>query len=280
MQFRINGVVQQSALHFILDKPWYKQIWFILLAGVLGSLLILLVYKVRMRKVIQAKLLLLEKDHMERDLRHSMLSSLKSQMNPHFIFNALNTIQSFIHNEEKQNAYIYLSKFSKLTRRILEMSDMPSITLREETETLVLYLEFEKMRFHDLQYSLTIDPNLDLDMTHLPSMIIQPYVENAIKHGLLHKKENKQLMLSCTKVNPQSLLIVIDDHGIGRARSMEINQSKRNKPNSFATQATAKRIALLKQDPKYKSIALEIIDKYDEQGEPTGTTVRIQLPIT
>ena len=177
-----------------------------------------------------------------------MLSSIKAQMNPHFLFNALNTIQSYIYLNDKESAIMYTSKFSDLTRNILEMSTKDTITLDEEIKSLTLYLELEKMRFEDtFNYEVNIDRELNRDYIKIPSMLVQPYVENAIKHGLLHKKNNRVLKLTFKKEN-NLVVIIIDDNGIGRKRSQELNKIKNRMHQSFAMEANKKRLEILKNN--------------------------------
>jgi LytS/YehU family sensor histidine kinase len=214
---------------------------------------------------------------LEKELDKSTLSSIKAQMNPHFIFNALNTIQSYVYMNDKRNASIYISKFSNLTRSILNMSNKESITLSEEIKSLELYLSLEKMRFEDtFEYVISVSETVEKERITLPSMLLQPYVENAVKHGLLHKKNNRILSISFSKEDA-FLKIVIDDNGIGRKRSEELNKINYSKHASFAMNANKKRIDILQQ--QYKNINLQIIDKYSDFNEAMGTQVIIQLPI-
>jgi LytS/YehU family sensor histidine kinase len=160
---------------------------------------------------------------------------------------------------------------------ILEMSDKESVTLEEETEALRLYLELEKIRFGtDFNYSLTIEGNVDTEMLKIPPMIVQPYVENAIKHGLLHKTGNKVLAISFTRQDG-ALTITIDDNGIGRERASELQQQRKEKHQSFSTGANSKRIDLLNRDGR-RNIGVVYVDKKNN-GQATGTTVIITIPI-
>ncbi len=276
LKFKINGRVQDTSASFTILRPWYLQIWF------LGTCLVIVIvtvgfyFRKRMRRQQAENMLLLEKTNLEKDLRQSMLSSIKSQMNPHFLFNALNTIQSYIITEDKINASNYLSKFSKLTRKILEMSDKETISLQEEIDALLLYIELEKMRFPELNYTIEIDKNVDTHHIFIPSMIIQPYVENAIKHGLLHKKGDKQLFIGITKIK-EFLMIQIEDNGIGRKQSANINQNKNETHRSFASHANMKRIELLNIEKN--EIGIEYTDKENEAGESSGTVINIKIPI-
>lgn len=198
-------------------------------------------------------------------------------MNPHFLFNALNTIQSFIFSEDKHQASAYLSKFSKLARKVLEMSERESITLAEEISALELYLDMETVRFGDFNYHILTDPGLDRDLVRIPTMIIQPYIENAIKHGLMHKSGKKILTITFTKIEGRMVRIEIRDNGIGRKRSQEINRHRREKHRSFAMNANRQRVDILRmEDP---SINLLYKDLYDTGGQASGTLVQITLPI-
>jgi two-component sensor histidine kinase len=270
--FKINNQTNSNEILININKPWWLSWWFLLLVAMLLLSIIFGIYKWQIEVAKQKNNLLLEKIELEKNLHNSMLASIKSQMNPHFLFNALNTIQSFIISEEKKNASNYLSKFSKLTRMILEMSERNKITLNEELQALQLYLDLEKMRFEDLETEVITAIGLHLDEIKIPSMILQPYVENSIKHGLLHKKGNRKLRITFSKMQ-QNLKIEIDDNGIGRKKSEELNKIKFQKHQSFSTDANLKRIELLNKEQN--NIGIEYIDKPDG----AGTTVVILLPL-
>ncbi len=206
-------------------------------------------------------------------------SALRSQMNPHFIFNALNTIQSYVYSNDKRTASYYLGKFSELIRKILDYSDKQKITLEEEIHVLQLYIDLEKARFGDNFIPLVeINPALDAENIFLPPMLIQPYAENAIKHGLLHLSGLKRLLIHIDKsADGEYIKIVIDDNGIGRDKSMQINQ-KRIDHYSFANAANERRIDLINKIEDKKT-QLEIIDKKNIDGTSAGTTVIISIPI-
>lgn len=212
-------------------------------------------------------------------LNELTFSALRSQMNPHFIFNALNTIQGFVYLNDKKSASGYLGKFSQLIRKILDSSNKRTITLEEEIEILQLYTDIEKVRYGEsLTVEINIDSALDPQYIFIPPMLIQPYVENSIKHGVFHKQGDKILIIRISKTEDQDVFeVVIDDNGIGRERSKEINKN-RLAHHSFATAANEKRIDLINQtiDKKTK---LTIIDKINIDGSPAGTTVIITIPI-
>ncbi len=214
----------------------------------------------------------------EKDISRTTLTALIAQMNPHFLFNALNTIQSFIYSNDKKNASSYLGKFSELTRKILDNSSKKNISLDEEITLLQLYLDIEKVRFGDgFDASIRVDPSLDGEGISFPPMLVQPYVENAIKNGLLHKQGKKELRVDIRRIDgTNGIKIVIDDNGIGREQSTKINKTKIGH-QSFANTATQKRINLINQTLDQK-IVLDIIDKKNENGIGIGTTVILIIP--
>lgn len=214
---------------------------------------------------------------LENELRESELKALKSQMNPHFIFNALNSIQEYIILNDKENAANYLGKFADLIRNYLYHSNTGKITLADEMEGLQLYLELEQLRFGaDFQFEIKKDLRDSADNLDIPTMLIQPYVENAIKHGLLHKSGQKRLSLQFIE-HETTLQCLITDNGIGREKSAVINARQRQRHQSFATQATQTRLELLNHQSETK-IGVQIDDLKD--GDiARGTQVRIHIPL-
>ncbi len=208
------------------------------------------------------------------------LTALKSQMNPHFIFNALNSIQELYTIGDKKLANEQMGNFAQLTRKILDVSGKQKIELAVEIDILVKYLELESMRFeNDFSYKIHLLDNLDEDYTALPPMLIQPYVENSIKHGLLHKKGAKRLDI-CFELDEDANMLkcTVEDNGIGRQASAELNKNRSASHVSFSTTATEKRLRLLNQG-KEEVIAVQYEDKEDELGAASGTRVLIRIPI-
>lgn len=216
---------------------------------------------------------------LEKQYRDSELKALKAQMNPHFIFNVLNSIQEFIVLNQKDLASDYLATFAELIRSYLYFSNKGKLTLEEEINTLQKYLELEQMRFsQNFEYKISVDSELNPDSIEIPTMLIQPYVENAIKHGLFHKKGLCILKLTFEKVNEQLLNCFIEDNGIGRAKALELKQKKNQLiPKSFASEATESRLDLLNEQTSEK-IGVEIID-LTEDDQPAGTRVELRIPI-
>jgi hypothetical protein len=265
-------------IDFEINQPYYITWWFIAVIVLVSSGLVMFVMYIRIKNIHYTNKLTLEKVELEKDLRQSLLTSIRAQMNPHFIFNALNTIHSFIYTNDKKNASEYLIKFSDLTRLILEMSEKESVSLKEELQALELYLSLENVRLNELlDYNFIIDSAIVKDYIRIPPMIIQPYVENAIKHGLLHKKSDKKISIYFTLKN-QVLIITIEDNGVGRYRSKQINRNQNRTHKSFSTQANKKRIEILNQNKEKLKTGIEIIDLYDEKNIPLGTRVIIEIP--
>lgn len=268
----------EQELVFTINKPWWLRLWFLLLCLLLFVAAGYLYFRWRIGVVKKQNKLIQEKMELEKNLNKSMLASIKAQMNPHFFYNALNTIQAFIFSDDKKNASSYLARFSKLTRMILEFSEKEHITLSEEISALKLYLEIEQARFNDdFEFHIRIGPEVNTESIRIPSMLIQPYVENAVKHGLLHKKEHKILILSFS-CSGQVLRVSIDDNGIGRKRSEELNRIRKNKHEAFATNANQTRLNILNND-KQLLTAVDYIDKTDNHNNPAGTTVIITVPV-
>ncbi|MEN9522150.1 MAG: hypothetical protein RL065_527, partial [Bacteroidota bacterium] len=275
-----NGLssAELPEVNFTIKTPWYFSWWFLITCAILFISITFLIVKNEFRKQRINQQFETEKNKLEKELQQSTLASIKSQMNPHFLFNALNTIQSYIYQNDKQNASQYLGKFSELTRMILEMSNREKVSLTEEIKALKLYLELEQLRFEEkLKYEIVVAKNVDEEMIHIPSMLIQPYIENAIKHGLLHKKDNWLLHISFTR-NENTLVVKVDDNGIGRKRSQELQKLKLKQHQSFAMSANEKRLDILNKGLA-KPIALQIIDKTNNNGEASGTTVILNIPV-
>ncbi len=214
---------------------------------------------------------------LQRRLLIAEQKALRSQMNPHFIFNALNSIRRFILENDMDKADYYLTSFAYLMRRVLDNSKQNFIPLSTEIETLRLYMELEKMRFDEsFNFTLDVDPRIDLANWYLPPMVIQPFLENAIWHGLILKPKEGKLKVSFKLLDDNHILCVIEDNGIGRKKAMEI-AAKRKGHKSTGLANTKERLSLLEQ--LYgKKISLKIIDLYDDNGQPAGTRVELVLP--
>jgi sensor histidine kinase YesM len=205
-------------------------------------------------------------------------SMLRSQMNPHFLFNSLNSIKLYIINNEKKNAVHYLNKFSKLVRKILEASSLKEISLADELETIELYMNIENIRFsHEINFSVRVDESIDEHTVKIPSLILQPFLENALWHGLSSKEGEKKILLHVSRENEKFIQISITDNGVGRAASERIKESKILKRKSIGIDITKERLANFSKDFE-NSFQVEIIDLYDSNEIALGTKVVLHIP--
>jgi tetratricopeptide (TPR) repeat protein len=230
------------------------------------ALLILVGFLLRKQNLLKSK-------HNAIELEQRLL---RSQMNPHFIFNSLIAIQSYIYKKEPVAAGDYLAKFAELVRLILENSRVEYVSLKKEIETLENYLELQSLRFEKkFDFSVELLNNIEPENTMLPPMFAQPFIENAIEHGLRHKPGKGNLKLVYSVIKNCCIKITIEDDGIGREKAGEIK--KREQHRSLALDITKERLTILSKKHKYKFL-LKIIDLKDESGQPSGTKVEIMLP--
>lgn len=266
-----------NLIAFTILQPWYLRWWAILLmlGSVIATIWGLFSYRIRHQK--KHAQLVEEKLRLEQQLDRSITAAIRSQMNPHFLFNALNTIQAYIYQNDRDNATEYLGKFAKLTRTVLTMSTADNITLSSEIEALRLYLELEQMRFNDsFVFAISTQNIAQPDQVQIPSMLIQPYVENAVKHGLLHKKGDRRLNIEFSENNGR-LKVVIEDNGVGRQRSARINEGQTKRHSPFSSTANSKRMELLNRE--HKGYEVHYLDLLNEQHEPQGTRVTLYMPL-
>ncbi|MFY9241642.1 MAG: histidine kinase [Polaribacter sp.] len=266
-------------LNFIVEGVFYEQLWFYGLIS-FGVISLFLMYSYNTNKRLKEKQRLeLEKQNKEIENIFLKLESLRSQMNPHFVFNALNSIQDYIVNNQKNLAADYLGKFADLIRKYLDQSSKKEIALSEEIETIERYLELEKLRFEEkLSYQIKIQENLNIDDIFIPTVLIQPYVENALKHGLLHKKEKGNLSIEISINEEKSTLIItVIDNGVGRKKAAAIKEKQIRRHVSFATEATNKRLELLNYN-KQDKIEL-LVEDLDVNAKDVGTKVTLIIPI-
>lgn len=258
------GKTQQ--FQFIIATPFYKTWWFIAIVILLFFGATFIIFKLEVQK--QKK-----KIKLQNELNASKLIAIQSQMNPHFIFNAINSIQDLILQGDVDNSYSYIIKFSKLMRQTLDYSDKEFIDIENEIELLSIYLELEKLRFkEDFSYQII---NGGINDIQVPPMLVQPFVENAIKHGLLHKEGTKQLEVSFEQQD-NCIVCKVTDNGIGRKKAAEIKARKKNNHQSFSVNATQNRFKIMK-DHYQENLSFEYIDK-EKTSTSTGTTVIIKLP--
>jgi ligand-binding sensor domain-containing protein len=275
-KFQINIKIGEKyteiqEINFQIKKPFWLRYSFLMVSF---FALIGLLYLVYRWAVIKTR----KSEELKEQLALSQLTALRSQMNPHFIFNILNAVQGLIYSNQKSKASDYLGQFSELMRRILDTSDKSEVTIEKEFETIDLYISLEKARFeNDFDYKITFPDEVDLSQYTIPSMIIQPFVENAIKHGLMHKEGLKHLEIKLEMFD-DTWCVTIDDNGIGRKASEIINQ-KIKKHISFATKAIDNRVKLINKTANI-IIDIEVIDKKAHDQSSLGTRIKIYVPIS
>ncbi|MEP7323183.1 MAG: histidine kinase [Saprospiraceae bacterium] len=215
--------------------------------------------------------------HLKQKASELEMRALRAQMNPHFIFNSLNSINNFILQNDKNKASEYLIKFSKLIRLILENSAQPLITLAQELDALKLYIDLESLRFnHRFEYHVTLSDELDSASIKVPPLILQPFIENAIHHGLMSKPGTGQILLSIED-DGNKLKIKIEDNGIGRKQALSNKKSSTLKHKSMGMAMTNERITLISSMDSTANILIN--DLVDSQGLATGTEITIFIPL-
>ncbi len=230
-----------------------------------------------MKKNLELNVLSVDFDETKKKFSNLEGSFLRSQMNPHFIFNSLNSIQSYILSNNTALATRYLTSFSRLMRLILDNSRQSEVLLTNEIKALKHYLELEKMRFKDLfDHSIIINKDINIDVLRIPPMLIQPYIENAILHGLINKGGDGQIEIDFQLEN-ELIRCSITDNGVGRKAAQKFNTNKEANHHSAATGITAERLKQLNVYLKEK-VSVNITDMEDAQGNSTGTKVVIFIP--
>ena len=201
------------------------------------------------------------------------LKALRSQMNPHFIFNTLNSIQHYIAVNDFKSTNKYIVQFATLIRTILNLSEKSVITLQEEIDILTMYMDLEKMRFEEqFDYKIEYSDEVDVDYDEIPSMLLQPYVENAIWHGLMNKK-GKGLIKIGIREEGEYLCCSIEDNGIGRKKAAKIKAKRNIQQKSIGMSVTKERLDLIGDN----DFNVETIDLYDDDGNACGTKMLIKI---
>ncbi len=262
-----NQETETFEYSFKIVDPFWKTWWFYVLILLALSVLITLIFTWRLR---QQKF----KSKLINELNTSRLTAIQSQMNPHFIFNALNSIQALVLRGDIDNSYGYINQFSELVRKTLNFSEKDFIEFESELKLIEIYLSLEKLRFPD-RFSYTIIPPED-DEFSVPPMLIQPFIENALVHGLLHKLGDKKIEISFEVKD--NLICTIIDNGIGRKAAYEINKRQNGRHESFAIKAIENRLDILSK--RFSNpVGFEYEDLYDNENNAQGTKVTITIPM-
>jgi ligand-binding sensor domain-containing protein/anti-sigma regulatory factor (Ser/Thr protein kinase) len=268
-----NGVCSKipAKVTFLIQPPFWKRWWFISICILTIAGVIRLIFYVRIKQIKRTNTLRLK-------LNKYMQQALSKQMNPHFIFNSLNSIQYYILKNDKISSNKYLTKFANLMRIILDNSQHQTIPIKDELSALSLYIELESLRFEDkFEYSIVVDEKIDTTYFCIPPLLIQPYVENAIWHGLMHKVDKGILKIEM-QLDEKIIVCTIEDNGIGRDKANEIRKSQNRKYESKGTNITGDRLRLINTLNNIK-MDVHYFDLHDTDGKPCGTKVMISFPL-
>lgn len=256
-------------------KPWFWRTWWfgVLVASVV-VLLVTATWRWRLRVLRERDRVVAEQ---QRRMAAFELQALRAQMDPHFLFNSLNSINRFIIRNEARIASEYLTKFARLIRRVLQHSKERLIPLKDELEALRLYVELEALRFADgFSYSAEVELADDPATIMVPPMLLQPYVENAIWHGLMHKRDTDRRLLIRVRNEGASTLFEVEDNGIGRAEAMRLREEQEGPRRSMGMRINRERIELL-GDLTGMDATVQVIDLHDLHQRPTGTRVVVRI---
>ncbi len=267
---------QPATLEIVIYPPWWGTWTFRL--SLLAALAALgwALYRRQIRAVEGREK---EKARVRQQLADLEMKALRSQMNPHFVFNALNSVQNFILKNDTREASRYLTKFARLMRLILENSESPLVPLAREIELLRYYTELENLRFNQrFSFDFQIDPALRPEAISIPGMLIQPHIENAIWHGLMHKTEPGHLWVRFLQADERTIMCEIEDDGVGRTQAAEMERDRHREHRSTGLTNIRHRLELLNAQLA-EDIRLDFEDLYDEAGQARGTKVVVRMPV-
>ncbi len=260
---------------FNIDPPFWKRWWFILSLILFIIAMVIVAFRLRINQVKKQQR---REAKQQVEIAKNELKALRAQMNPHFLFNSLNSIMNYIMNKNDDEAIFFLNKFARLMRLILNNSEKQQVTLSEEIDSLKLYLELEQMRFNNkFEYQIIVDAKIDAGYEEVPTMLIQPYVENAILHGLTPSKMNGNLIIEL-RYQGDFMVCTIKDDGIGRKKSFEMKQNQAREHKSMGMKIANDRLRLL-NSINNSELSVKIDDLYDINGNAKGTSVNIFIPI-
>lgn len=265
------------SLTIVVSPPWWKS-WIFRIS--LAALIIVLVWgliylrinNIRKKHEVEKKILGIEKQMFELEQK-----ALRLQMNPHFIFNSLNAIQNFVLSNDTDKAVNYLAKFSHLMRMILANSTVSHIPLKDELKALTYYMDLERLRFDDkFVYTIKVDPSIDEEFVEIPPMLFQPYVENAIIHGLVNSPKDGLLEIRLEHARKGALRCIIQDNGIGREKAIELRAKSGIKRQPKGMTITQERLQILNKQTSSNSQVL-VTDLKDKHGNPAGTRIELEI---
>ena len=271
-----NLFSREARFSFIILTPWHKQWWFLLLVIIMLIGFSLLGFHLRLNYVRKAEK---KKREVLSKITELETKALQAQINPHFIFNSMNSIQNFVLDNDVDDALIYLNSFSKIIRMTLDFVDKKFISLSDEINYLRYYVQLENMRFDELfDFEVDMDLEIDPETTFIPPMLLQPIIENSIKHGIIPLKDRKgRIILKIEKLNNDHFRCIIEDSGIGRKEAEKLKEKQLKKRESRGLKITEDRLRMLDKDNK-SLFQVHVEDLFDNDGQAIGTKIKITLP--
>jgi hypothetical protein len=273
--FRVKSCNQgnksiETSHSFTIESPYYQKWWFYLLCSIVLLSIITIIFRIRINRIRT-------KNEQIQELNKLKIIALQSQMNPHFIFNVLNSIQDMIMSDNREEAYSSIGLFAKMVRSILRNSSKKFLDFEDEIKLLKLYFKLIQLRFKNtISFEIHGHDEFELSEKYIPPMLIQPFVENALIHGLFHKKGEKKLILRFELIDDEYLKVIVEDNGIGRKEAMAIKSRQQETHKSYALDGISRRFTILRQNfgPK---IGYDFEDLYDG-NKAIGTRVIIRIP--
>lgn len=281
-QKSIDDAEHEKQLEIATEREKRQKVVTYAIAGGLGLVAIFLIFVFNRLRITRKQKQVIQQTNQELEIekQHVELKALKAQINPHFIFNSLNSVQKYIMNDSKEMAQEYLSKFGKIMRSTLEHSEESAIPISDEVTLLKMYVELESKRLkYGIDFKVNIDDSIDAYNITIPPMLLQPFIENAIKHGISHIEERGLITLNM-RLNEDRLVCVVTDNGIGRkASALKQQQSVSTHHRSMGMEITGNRLQNIWR--KYgEEHDIEISDVIDKDGKVSGTSVKLVLPFT
>jgi len=273
-----DGIWNEEGIKIFIHikPPWYRTVLFYILSLVfiISSLWFAMVWrikKIRKKHEVEQQIMKIQQQLIELEQK-----SLRLQMNPHFLFNSLNSIQSFVIENDTDKAIYYLSRFSQLMRLILNNSQNTYVLLEEEIKVINLYVDLEKLRYDNIfDFELKIDEEVEAEFIAIPPMIIQPYIENAIIHGLVNKKKDGKLTIDI-KMEDDFIICIIEDNGVGRKVSNRLKEQSGISHKSSGMLITQERLDILNKSDKHK-LSVQITDLENEDGSACGCRIALRI---
>ncbi len=272
-----DGSVSAIQLSILCKPPFWSTTWFWVIAFSLLMLIVILIFR---KRISEIRLRQKQQEELRQKINDTEQMALKAQMNPHFIFNSLNSIQQYVIDSDVKGGNLFISGFSRLIRQTLEFSSKEHITLEEEISYLSTYLDLEKARMESrFVYNVHVQTQQPVSHLEIPPLLLQPYVENALRHGIRYLKEEDDGLIVLSFIEHGGLLeCVIEDNGIGREKAMELKAVNPIEYQSRGMSLTAERIALLNEGYENK-IEVVIEDLKDGEGRASGTRIRVLFPV-